>query len=157
MRRPSATAHCWATSGGNTATELPATPLSARARPRSRHLAERRRNVSANDHLAFGRPATEWVLPKPICFGDAETGKESNVYGDMCSEHVPFRYLFSAKRTRIAPQFPPCWGSRVARDNHPSLQALRRAAKGRVEEYGHLPACDATVGAYDAKNGVPCD
>ena len=48
-------------------------------------------------------------------------------------------------------------GSRAVLANDPSLQALRRAAKGWVEEYGHLPACDATVGAFDAQNGVSCD
>jgi len=42
-------------------------------------------------------------LPKPIRFGDAETGKESNIYGEMCTEHVPFRYLFSAKHTGNRP------------------------------------------------------
>jgi len=39
----------------------------------------------------------------------------------------------------------------------PSPQALRRGAVGWVEEYGHPAASDATVGAYDAKDGVPCD
>jgi hypothetical protein len=67
---------------------------------------------------------------------------------------VPNMYLFGAFSAQndgeIAPQFPPCWGSWAAH-NGPSLQALRRAAVGWVEEYGHLAASDATVGAYDAK------
>ena len=69
----------------------------------------------------------------------------------MCTEHVPFRYLLSAKPPEIAPQFPPCWGTRAALANDPSLQALRRAAKGWVEEYGHLAARDATQGRTLAK------
>jgi hypothetical protein len=102
---------------------------------------------------------SEWVLPKPIRFGDAETGKESNVYGEMCSEHVPFRYLFSAKRIEncaIAATFPPAGRDASAHAEGSRLHALGRAAVGLVEEYGHLPAWDATVGAYDAKNGVSC-
>jgi hypothetical protein len=91
------------------------------------------------------------VLPKPTRFGDAETGKESNIYGEMCTEHVPFRYLFSAKRRRNRGPVPPCGGNREARANDPSLHALGRAAVGLVEEYGHPVGRDATEGAYDAK------
>ena len=74
---------------------------------------------------------------------------------------VPNMYLFgtfSAQNAEeIAGPVPPCGGSRESRANDPSLHALGRAAKGWVEEYGHLPACDATVGAFDAQNGVSCD
>ena len=100
---------------------------------------------------------SEWVLPKPTRFGGAETGKESNIYGEMCTEHVPFRYLFSAKRRRNRGPVPPCGAAGRLGPTSPRFHALGRAAVGLVEEYGHLAASDATVGAYDAKNGVPCD
>ena len=58
---------------------------------------------------------------------------------------------FSAQNAgEIAPQFPPCWGSRAAH-NGPSLQALRPTAVGWVEEYGHPAASDATEGRTEAQ------
>jgi hypothetical protein len=90
-------------------------------------------------------------MPNTSSFGDAETGKESNIYGEMCTEHVPFRYLFSAKCRRNRGPVPPCGGGRAARANDPSLRTLGRAAKGWVEEYGHLAARDATQGRTLAK------
>ena len=72
---------------------------------------------------------------------------------------VPNMYLFgtfSAQNAEESRASSPCGGCRAALANGPSLQALRRAARGGVEEYGHVPACDATVSAFDAQNGVPC-
>ena len=69
----------------------------------------------------------------------------------MCTEHVPFRYLFSAKRRRNRGPFRLAGRAGTARDNDPSLQALQRAARGWVEEYGHPPAGDAIDGANAAK------
>jgi hypothetical protein len=68
---------------------------------------------------------------------------------------VPNMYhfcTFSAQNTtEIAPRFPPCWGSPAGRDTNPSLQALRRAAKGWVGEYGLPAASDATEGRTPGK------
>jgi hypothetical protein len=69
-----------------------------------------------------------------------------------CTISVPFQRKLPKKSRAIS----TLRGSRAARAKDHALQALRRAAKGSVEEYGHLSACDATVGAFDAKNGVPC-
>ena len=66
-----------------------------------------------------------------------------------------FSVSFQRKRPKKSRTSSRLAGQPAVRDNDPSLQALRRAAKGWVEEHGHLPACDATEGAYDAKNGVP--
>jgi hypothetical protein len=71
---------------------------------------------------------------------------------------VPNVYLFgtfSAQNTaEIEARFPPRWREGLAErlaTTAPSLQALRRAAKGWVEEYGHLAASDATEGRTVAK------
>ena len=69
----------------------------------------------------------------------------------MCTEHVPFRYLFSAKHHRNRATVSALLWQPAVGDNNPSLQALQRAAKGRVEEYGHLAARDATQGRTLAK------
>ena len=73
---------------------------------------------------------------------------------------VPNMYLFGTFSAQNPPKSRHTFnlaGAARRSGNDPSLQALRRAAEGWVEEYGHLPACDATVGAFDAKNGVSCD
>ena len=93
-------------------------------------------------------------MPNTSRFVDAETGKESNVYGEMCSEHVPFRYLFSAKRIEncaIAATFPPAGRDASAHAEGSRLHAPGRAAVGWVEEYGHPAASDATEGRTVAK------
>jgi hypothetical protein len=57
---------------------------------------------------------------------------------------VPNMYLFGTFSAQNAEEI-------AARDNDPSLQALQRAARGWVEEYGHPPAGDAIDGANAAK------
>jgi hypothetical protein len=83
-----------------------------RARPRSGHLAECRRNVSANDDLAFGRPVTSEFRRSIFVLGAPKLAR-NQIFTARC---VPNMYLFgtfSAQNTpEIAPQFPPCWGSR---------------------------------------------
>ena len=97
-------------------------------------------------------------MPKPIRFGDAETGKESNVYGQMCSELVPFRYLFSAKHTGNRHMIAAFAGhdsltGQGRGETAPRLRARGRAGAGRLGEYGHLMARDATEGSFRAKKG----
>jgi hypothetical protein len=73
----------------------------------------------------------------------------------MCTEHVPFRYLFSAKHHRNRATVSALLAQPEGRVNDPSLQALQRAAKGWVGEYGLPAASDATDGANAAKKRNP--
>jgi hypothetical protein len=71
---------------------------------------------------------------------------------------VPNMYLFgtfSAQNAEESRASSPCGGCRAALANGPSLQALRRAARGGVEEYGHPAGRDATEGANPAKKASP--
>jgi hypothetical protein len=99
----------------------------------------------------------EWVLPKPIRFGDAETGKESNIYGAMCTEHVPFRYLFSAKRIRNRPR--SCrlrgrrWRARQDRGSCFAQSALALAGGGNRATF---PPGTPLRARLPPRNGIPC-
>jgi hypothetical protein len=93
-------------------------------------------------------------LPNLSRFCAPKTGKESNVYGEMCTEYVPFRYLFSAKHTRNRPMIAAFVGSGgVPRRVGGRLPQL--CAQGALALAGggtrHLAARDAAEGAYAAK------
>ena len=124
---------------GQTSGNMPPTPLSARARPRSGHLAECRRSVSANDDWAFGWPLSNEFCRTPLVLSTPKLAR-NQMFTARC---VPNTYLFrtfsaqNATKLRHHRDLPGrLAGTQVRMRSAPRIHALRRWLSGGIRPPG---------------------